>query len=78
MDATVLGKSSISMMACSIEYNPLSLQAIVREALIVLKAIAGNDEVKVAIVKSNGVELILLCMSKHIKHAGVGMNGEVK
>ena len=34
---------------------------------MVLKALAGNDEVKRVVVESGGVELILAAMSKHAK-----------
>ena len=40
-------------------------------ALRVLKAIAGNDKVKVAIVKSGGAHMILEAMAKHMKNASI-------
>ena len=51
----------------------LLLQHIVSQAMIVLKTIAGNDAVKIAIVRSNGVELILGCVNKHIRNAFVSI-----
>jgi len=40
-------------------------QGIVKQALGVLKALAGNDEVKIAIVKENGLLLVLAAMTQH-------------
>ena len=37
----------------------------------VLQAIAGNDTVKVAIVKSGGAHMILDAMTKHVKNASI-------
>lgn len=37
----------------------------VHQILGLLKALEGNDEVKVAVVKNNGVELIVAAMAKH-------------
>lgn len=36
-----------------------------KQALGVLKALAGNDDIKIAIVKSGGVQLILAAMTQH-------------
>lgn len=38
---------------------------------MVLKALAGNDNVKKVIVKSGGVELILAAMTKHQANASI-------
>ena len=40
-------------------------QGIVRQAIGVLSALAGNDEIKVAIVTAGGVELLLSAMTQH-------------
>lgn len=40
-------------------------QGIVKQALGVLKALAGNDDIKIAIVKAEGVQLILAAMTQH-------------
>jgi ATP sulfurylase len=37
----------------------------------VLKAVSGNDDVKVAIVNNNGAPLIITATSKHIQQASV-------
>ncbi|XP_033096493.1 armadillo repeat-containing protein 6-like, partial [Anneissia japonica] len=49
----------------------LESQAIVKQVFAVLKAIAGNDDVKIAIVNSGGIGFILNAMNKHIKQAQV-------
>lgn len=36
-----------------------------KQALGLLKALAGNDDIKVAIVKSGGIQLILAAMTQH-------------
>lgn len=46
-------------------------QSIVKQLLGVIKAVAGNDNVKVAIAKENGFELILGAMSKHMSQEKV-------
>ena len=43
----------------------LFLQSIVRQALIVMKTLAGNDEVKAEVSKLGGVELVVLAMNTH-------------
>ncbi|XP_045216650.2 armadillo repeat-containing protein 6-like [Mercenaria mercenaria] len=43
----------------------LTQKGIVRQALELLKALAGNDDIKIAIVKSGGVQLILAAMTQH-------------
>ncbi|KAL5004038.1 hypothetical protein ScPMuIL_017494 [Solemya velum] len=40
-------------------------KGLVHQILGLLKALEGNDEVKVAVVKNNGVELIVAAMAKH-------------
>ncbi|RUS76476.1 hypothetical protein EGW08_015760 [Elysia chlorotica] len=46
-------------------------KGIVRQALIVLKALAGNDEVKVEIAKLGGIELIALALDIHQSNAQI-------
>ena len=46
-------------------------QGIAIQAMRVMKAIAGNDEVKVSIAKIGGVDVILATMSKHHRNAVV-------
>ncbi|GFO14687.1 Armadillo repeat-containing protein 6 [Plakobranchus ocellatus] len=46
-------------------------KGIVRQALIVLKALAGNDEVKVEIAKLGGIELIVLALTTHQTNAQI-------
>ena len=40
---------------------------VVRQLLELLKAIAGNDEVKIAIVKAGGIRTILGAMSRYVQ-----------
>ena len=49
----------------------IDFQSITRQVLGVLKIIAGNDEVKIAIVNHNGAELIMTAMAKHIRHPAI-------
>ncbi|XP_062337331.1 armadillo repeat-containing protein 6 [Osmerus eperlanus] len=46
-------------------------QELVRQLLSALRAIAGNDDVKDAIVNAGGVELIVIAMNRHITNAQV-------
>ena len=36
-----------------------------RQALVVLTALAGNDEIKIALVAEGGIELVLSAMTHH-------------
>lgn len=49
----------------------ICFQTIVRQALIVLKSLAGNDEVKSEIAKLGGVELVVAAMLKHQNNAAI-------
>ncbi|ELU02618.1 hypothetical protein CAPTEDRAFT_184330 [Capitella teleta] len=51
--------------------SSMSHQGLVKQILGVLKAISGNDQVKVAIVAQNGAPLIVTATDKHIKQASV-------
>ena len=42
-----------------------------KQVMSMLKAIAGNDQVKVAIMNSGGALILIQAVSRHIKHAGV-------
>lgn len=44
------------------------MQTIVIDALKVLKAVAGNDKVKMQITRAGGLALILAAITKHQKH----------
>lgn len=46
-------------------------KGVVKQALGLIKALAGNDEVKVEAVKSNALEIILVAMIKHQANSGV-------
>ncbi|KAH3741550.1 armadillo repeat-containing protein 6-like [Dreissena polymorpha] len=50
-------------------------KGIVKQALVVLKALAGNDDIKVAIVKAGGVPLVLAAMTQHQGNATVCASG---
>lgn len=51
------------------------MQALCRQILNLLKALAGNDNVKVAIVANDGVNLILAAMTTHQANPGVAEAG---
>ncbi|XP_074650634.1 armadillo repeat-containing protein 6-like [Tubulanus polymorphus] len=51
--------------------NNLNSQSIVHQIMCLLKALAGNDNVKVAIVKRDGFALILTALTKHMAHAAI-------
>lgn len=53
----------------------VSPQGISKQVLCVMKAVAGNDDVKVAICKAGGIELILNAVSKHQRSAVVCETG---
>ena len=44
----------------------LSLQELVKQVLSALRAIAGNDDVKDAIVRAGGTESIVAAMTRHL------------
>lgn len=46
-------------------------QDLVRQLLSALRAIAGNDDVKDAVVNAGGVELIVIAMNRHMSNAQV-------
>ena len=51
------------------------MQGIVKQALGLIKALSGNDEVKVAVVANGGIELILAAMTKHQANPSVAELG---
>ena len=55
----------------------LYVQVIVKQVLGMLKAIAGNDNVKVAIVNAGGIGNILGAVNKHIKQPQVSAQDTV-
>ena len=48
-----------------------SFQVVVKQLLGMLKAIAGNDEVKIAIVNAGGIPTILQAMARFIRQPQV-------
>ena len=44
-----------------------------KQVLGMLKAIAGNDNVKIAIVNAGGIPYIIQAVSRHIKQAQVNI-----
>ena len=46
-------------------------QTIVRRALVVLRALAGSDKVKVAVFRQGGIELAVGSMVKHASNASI-------
>lgn len=44
----------------------LSVQELVKQVLSALRAIAGNDDVKDAIVRAGGTESIVAAMTRHL------------
>lgn len=46
-----------------------------RQALVVLKSLAGSDDVKLAAVKLNAVELVVAAMTKHANNAAIAEVG---
>lgn len=66
----IMELGGLTLMLTALEKS-ISEQAIVIQALKVMKAIAGNDKVKQAIVKNDGAELILTAITKHPKHPAI-------
>lgn len=52
----------------------LRLQDLVKQVLSALRAIAGNDDVKDAIVNAGGTELIVMAVNRHMSNAQVIMS----
>lgn len=48
------------------------LQELVKQVLSAIKSIAGNDDVKDAVVSAGGVPLIVMAMNRHLSNASVG------
>uniref|UniRef100_A0AAY4ELG7 Armadillo repeat-containing protein 6 n=1 Tax=Denticeps clupeoides TaxID=299321 RepID=A0AAY4ELG7_9TELE len=55
--------------------DSLECQELVKQVLSALRAIAGNDDVKDAIVNAGGVDLIVLAMNRHMANAHVCEQG---
>ncbi|XP_016387254.1 armadillo repeat-containing protein 6-like, partial [Sinocyclocheilus rhinocerous] len=55
--------------------DSLDRQELVKQVLIALKAIAGNDDVKDSIVNAGGAELIVMAMNRHMASAQVCEQG---
>lgn len=49
----------------------LLLQELARQVLSAIRAIAGNDDVKDAVVNSGGVQLIVIAMNRHMSNSSV-------
>lgn len=47
------------------------LQELVRQVLSAIRAIAGNDDVKDAVVNAGGVQLIVIAMNRHTSNSAV-------
>lgn len=60
----VMDLGGLQLILSSFQTN-LAHKGIVRQALDVLTALAGNDEIKIAIVKEGGIELVLSGMTQH-------------
>ena len=53
----------------------LPFQVIVRQAIGVIKALAGNDNVKIQVMNSGGGEMILAAMTTHQGNPGIAEMG---
>ncbi|KAM4552702.1 armadillo repeat-containing protein 6 isoform 1-T3 [Odontesthes bonariensis] len=49
----------------------LLLQELVRQVLSAIRAVAGNDDVKDAVVNAGGVQLIVIAMNRHMNNPAV-------
>lgn len=49
----------------------LCLQELVKQVFSAIKAVAGNDDVKDAVVSAGGVQLIVMAMNRHMSNASV-------
>lgn len=47
------------------------LQELVRQVLSAIRAVAGNDDVKDAVVNAGGVQLIVIAMNTHMSNTVV-------
>lgn len=66
----VLNLGGVQLILQAFQKN-LADKAIVRQALVVLRALAGSDKVKVAVVKEGGVELATAAMMKHANNSAI-------
>lgn len=48
-----------------------SLQELVRQVLSAIRAVAGNDDIKDAVVNAGGVQLIVIAMNRHMSNSVV-------
>lgn len=58
-------------MLLGVTYALLSVQELVKQVLSALRAIAGNDDVKDAIVRAGGTESIVAAMTRHLASSQV-------
>ncbi|KAJ8357730.1 hypothetical protein SKAU_G00205240 [Synaphobranchus kaupii] len=63
-------KFMMTLLADSLDH-----QELVKQVLSALRAIAGNDDVKDAIVKAGGTELIVMAMNRHMSNPQVCEQG---
>lgn len=57
--------NAIDVLFCS--------QELVKQVLSAIKSVAGNDDVKDAVVSAGGVPLIVMAMNRHLTNASVGL-----
>lgn len=50
------------------------LQELVRQVLSAIRAVAGNDDVKDAVVNAGGVQLIVAAMNRHMGNWAVSQS----
>jgi len=70
----IMDLGALEMLLDALQKNETH-QMITKHVLGLIKTIAGNDDVKIAVAKRGGIELILAAMSKHARHAGIADSG---
>lgn len=58
-------------LVCLVSSLSLFWQELVRQVLSAIRAIAGNDDVKDAVVSAGGVELIIIAMNRNMSNPAV-------
>ncbi|XP_051253512.1 armadillo repeat-containing protein 6 [Dicentrarchus labrax] len=67
-DICDLGGMKLMMRLLADSYES---QELVRQILSAIRAVAGNDDVKDAVVNAGGVQLIVIAMNRHMNNSGV-------
>lgn len=67
----IVMQTDSAFMCVLLTYPVFLLQELARQVLSAMRAIAGNDDVKDAVVNAGGVQLIVIAMNRHMSNSAV-------